>query len=230
MASGLALPGAGDVGRRAVHRLEQARALRRRSDALGSIPSEPVSMAASSLRMSPNRFSVTITSKSAGRDTSCMAALSTSRWSSGTSGNSSARTRVTVSRHSREVSRTLALSTLVTRLRLDVKATRAIRSISCDAVGAVVVGGVPVAARLAEVDAAGELAHHQQVGALDPLALERAGVQQRGARPHRAQVGEQAQPLAQAEQPLLGPRRGRVLRHRGVPLGPAHRGQQHGVG
>ena len=32
----------------------------------GSIPSEPVSIADSSLRMSPKRFSVTITSKSAG--------------------------------------------------------------------------------------------------------------------------------------------------------------------
>ena len=35
------------------------------SEALGSIPIEPVSIAASSLRMSPNMFSVTITSKSA---------------------------------------------------------------------------------------------------------------------------------------------------------------------
>ena len=130
MASGFALPGAGDVGRRAVHRLEQARARRPPSDALGSMPSEPVSMAASSLRMSPNRFSVTITSKSAGRETSCIAALSTSRWSSGTSGNSSACTRVTVSRHRREVSSTLALSTLVTFVRALRNATRAIRSIS----------------------------------------------------------------------------------------------------
>ena len=51
----------------------------------GSIPSEPVSIADSSLRMSPKRFSVTITSNSAGRETSCIAALSTSRWSSSTS-------------------------------------------------------------------------------------------------------------------------------------------------
>ena len=52
----------------------------------GSIPSEPVSIAASSLRMSPNRFSVRITSKSRGPETSCIAALSTSMWSSSTSG------------------------------------------------------------------------------------------------------------------------------------------------
>ena len=37
------------------------------SEADGSIPSEPASTAASSERMSPNRFSVTMTSKSAGR-------------------------------------------------------------------------------------------------------------------------------------------------------------------
>ena len=74
-----------------------------------------MSIAASSLRMSPKRFSVTITSNWAGAATSCIAALSTSRWSSGTSGNSSSCTRVTVSRHSREVSSTFALSTLVTR-------------------------------------------------------------------------------------------------------------------
>ena len=59
-----------------------------------------------------------------------MAALSTSRWSSATSGNSAAPTRVTVSRHRREVSSTLALSTLVTRVREEPNATRAIRSIS----------------------------------------------------------------------------------------------------
>ena len=52
----------------------------------GNIPSEPVSIAASSLRMSPKRFSVRITSKPAGRETSCIAALSTSRCSSATSG------------------------------------------------------------------------------------------------------------------------------------------------
>ena len=70
-------------------------------------------MAASSLRMSPNMFSVRITSNCDGRDTSCIAALSTSRWSSCTPAWPAA-TRVTTSRHSREVSSTFALSTLVT--------------------------------------------------------------------------------------------------------------------
>jgi hypothetical protein len=98
------------------------------SEALGSIPSEPVSMAASSLRMSPNMFSVRITSKSAGRETSCIAALSTSMCSRGVS--CSPATRSTTLRHSRDVSRTFALSTLVTFLRANSNATRAIRSTS----------------------------------------------------------------------------------------------------
>ena len=198
------------------------------SEALGSIPSEPVSMAASSLRMSPNRFSVTITSKSAGRETSCIAALSTSRCSSGTSGNSSACTRVTVSRHSREVSSTLALSTLVTLVRADSEADPGDALDLGHAVGAVVVGGVAVAARLAEVDAAGELAHHEQVGALDPVALQRAGVEQRGARAApgagwRTGRGPCAGPAAPA-------RDAGCVGIGGVPLRAADGGQQHGVG
>ena len=56
------------------------------SDADGSIPRLPARTAASSDRMSPNRFSVTITSKSAGRRTSSIAHESTSWWSSATSG------------------------------------------------------------------------------------------------------------------------------------------------
>ena len=68
MASGLADALPGDVGRRAVDGLEQARASPGSpSEAQGSIPIEPVSIAASSLRMSPNRFSVRITSKWRGR-------------------------------------------------------------------------------------------------------------------------------------------------------------------
>ena len=65
-----------------MHGLEQAGAVAAERGAEGSIPIEPVSIAASSLRMSPNMFSVTITSKWRGAATSCMAALSTSRCSS----------------------------------------------------------------------------------------------------------------------------------------------------
>jgi len=47
------------------------------SEAEGRRPSEPASTAASSLRMSPNMFSVRITSNAAGSATSRMAAVST---------------------------------------------------------------------------------------------------------------------------------------------------------
>lgn len=77
---------------------------------------EPVIWLASSERMSPNRFSVRITSNWLGSRTIYMAALSTYMWSSSTSGYSSA-TAQTVFRHRRELSSTLALSTEVTRLR-----------------------------------------------------------------------------------------------------------------
>ena len=103
------------------------------SEAEASMPSEPVICAASSERISPNMFSVTTTSKSAGRLMSCIAVLSTSRSSSSTSGYSSSWTRWTISRHMREVSSTLRLSTLVTlflRLRAASKAWRAMRSTS----------------------------------------------------------------------------------------------------
>ncbi len=94
------------------------------------MPIEPVSIAASSERMSPNRFSVRITSKCRGAATSCIAALSTSTCSSSTFGNSSEWTRITVARQRRLVSSTLALSTLDTRRRAARNPTLAIRSIS----------------------------------------------------------------------------------------------------
>jgi hypothetical protein len=87
---------------------------------------------ASSDRMSPNMFSVTMTSNWAGSRINCIAELSTSWSMSSTSGYSTA-TRCTTSRHRRDVSSTFALSTLCTRLRLvsaASNATRAMRSIS----------------------------------------------------------------------------------------------------
>jgi hypothetical protein len=48
-------------------------------DADGSIPIDPASTAPSSLRISPNMFSVTSTSKRRGFSTNCIAQLSTSR-------------------------------------------------------------------------------------------------------------------------------------------------------
>src|SRR5207249_10653409 len=102
------------------------------SAADGSMPLEPVSIAASCERMSPNRFPVTMTSHCLGLRTSCMAQLSTYMWDSSMSAwllDSS----MTTSRHSCEVSSTLALSTEQTRflrLRAASNATFAIRRTS----------------------------------------------------------------------------------------------------
>ena len=103
------------------------------SEADGSRPSEPASIEASSVRMSPNMFSVTITSKSRGRRSRCIAAASTSRCSKLTSGNSAGSMRSTTARHRREVSSTFALSTEVSlrrRARASCAARRTTRSIS----------------------------------------------------------------------------------------------------
>ena len=101
------------------------------SDALGSIPIEPVIIAASSLRMSPNMFSVTITSKRRRRaDERHRGVVDEQVLERDVRELLGVRRAATTSRHSREVSSTLALSTLVTRRRAAPKATRAIRSIS----------------------------------------------------------------------------------------------------
>jgi hypothetical protein len=89
------------------------------------------------------------------------------------------------------------------------------------------VGPIAVAARVTEVDPAGELSDDEQVGPQDSVALQRARVEQRLARPDRPQVGEQPEALAQAEEPLLGPGLVRIGR---VPLRPADGAEQHGVG
>ena len=102
------------------------------SDALASRPSEPASTDASSERMSPKVFSVRMTSNWPGFMTSCIAQLSTSISVRSTCGYSTA-TRCTILRHKRPVSRTFALSTLVTlprRLPAAAKARCAMRSIS----------------------------------------------------------------------------------------------------
>src|ERR1700723_3690905 len=87
------------------------------SDAEGSNPMDPASMDASSVRISPNMFSVTMTSKSRGLCKRCMAAESTSMCSTVTSGNSTGMMRLTVARQSREVSSTSALSTEINAAR-----------------------------------------------------------------------------------------------------------------
>src|SRR5260221_3236969 len=85
------------------------------SEAEGNMPIDPVSIEASSERMSPNRLPVTITSNCLGFLTSCMAQLSTSMWESATSGYSGAISSAR-SRHSCDVSSTFILSTEQRRL------------------------------------------------------------------------------------------------------------------
>ena len=87
-------------------------------------------------------------------------------------------------------------------------------------------GAVALATGVAEVDPAGELADDEQVGAPDALLAQWAGAEERLARLHRAQVRVQPEPLAQAQQTLLGARCARVG---GVPLRPADRPQENGV-
>ena len=106
--------------------------LRALSEADGSMPIDPVSIDASSDRMSPNMLPVTITSNCFGLRTSCIAALSTYMCSSSMSRYSPC-TSVTMSRQNCVVSSTLALSTEQTRrlrLRAVSKASRAMRRIS----------------------------------------------------------------------------------------------------
>ena len=112
---GIRDPTARDLRRRAVHRLEEPRPLRRRARRTAARPSPPVTAAATSERMSPNVFSVTTTSIVSGAFTIVIANESTSAWSSGTSGYSPAPISVTTSRQSREVWRTFTLSTEVSR-------------------------------------------------------------------------------------------------------------------
>ena len=90
-----------------------------------------------------------------------------------------------------------------------------------------VVRRVRGALALAEVHAAGELAHDQHVDAVDHLGLERAVAGQRLEALDRAQVGEELEALAHAEQSLL---RARLVRVGGVPLGAADGAEQHRVG
>ncbi len=97
------------------------------------MPSEPVSIEATSDSMSPNRLSVTMTSNCFGLRTSCMPPASASMCSSFTSLNSRACSAVITSFQSTPDFMTLRLSievTLLRRLRASSKATRPMRSIS----------------------------------------------------------------------------------------------------
>ncbi len=95
-----------------------------------------------------------------------------------------------------------------------------------DRVFAGVVSAVAAAPAISEVDAAGQLAHDQQVGALDPFGAQWTRLDESGARAHRAKVRVKGQALPEPEQPLLGPRGVRVGR---VPARTTHGAEQDGV-
>ena len=80
--------------------------------------------------------------------------------------------------------------------------------------------------RLAEIDAAGQLAHDHDVEPLDHVALQRRRVGERRITDRGTQIGVEAEVLAQAQQARLRPRLVRDVR----PFRPADGGEQHRVG
>ena len=79
---------------------------------------------------------------------------------------------------------------------------------------------------LAEIDAAGELAHDHDVEPLDDLGLQRRSRSERRIADRRPQIGVKAELLAQAQQPRLGAN----LIGNAVPFRTADGGQQDRVG
>ena len=198
------------------------------------MPSEPVSIAAASDRMSPKRLSVTITSNCFGLRTSCMAQLSARMWLNWTS-------RVVLGDGARDfVPEDAGLHDvlLVGRVELLAAGAGEVEGDAADAVDLVglvdlgVDGALLAVAEigdllgLAEIDAAGELADDQDVEAFDDLALERRGIGERGVADRGTEVGEELQVLAEAEEAGFGAH----LVGDAVPLGAADRAEDDGVG
>ena len=173
------------------------------------MPSEPVSMAATSESTSPNRLSVTITSNCLGLRTSCIAPSSASRCSSCHVREFAPCTWSTTSSHSTPDFMTLRLSAEVTLFCALPGELEGDAGDALDLVGVVdlrVDGALLAVAEigdglgLAEIDAAGQLADDDDVEALDQLALERRGIGERRIADRRTQIGEQAEILAQPQQ------------------------------
>ena len=203
-----------DVGRRAVHRLVEAEGARRRATPTAACRASPTSTDASSLRMSPNMLPASTTSNDAGRRIRCMAQESTSACSSSTSGYSRA-TRDhgrAPQPHRRQHVR------LVDRGELLAAPARGGERDARDALHLARRcrawcrrRSVPLALLLAraEVGVAGELAHEQDVDAVEQLGADRREVHQALVDRDRPQVGEQLERLAQREQAVLGAHRAR---------------------
>ena len=173
------------------------------------MPIEPVACAASSDSTSPNRLSVTMTSNCFGPPHQLHGAIVGEDMRELHVAHIPRRAASCTSwRHSTPVCMTFDFSaeaTLFDRSRARSKATRAMR---CDFAGRIdlrvdraprAVVHVPDAARLAEIDAAGELADDQDVETGDHFGLQRGRVFQRIEADRRAQIREQLEILAQAQ-------------------------------
>jgi hypothetical protein len=90
----------------------------------------------------------------------------------------------------------------------------------------VAVHGRTPAARLAEVDVTGQLANDEDVQPRHKLRLQARGLRKLLVAQRRAQVGEQPQVLAQAQDGLLGAQGPLQL----VVLPVAHGAKEHGIG
>ena len=196
------------------------------SEAEGASPMPPETEAARSERMSPKRFSVTITSYAVGCSISFIVIESTSWWSS--------RDVRVLGRHL--VGEAMPEAGRVEHVRLvdarqvpapRLRETEALAQDAADLVDAVaerVERAVRVVPALAEVEASGQLAHDQEVEALDELGPQRAD---RAAPPAAdgAEVRERLHRRAELEdaRPRAAPR---PLSHLGPPTAP----KQHGVG
>ena len=180
MASGLALPVPAMSGAEPCTGSNRPGPAGADRGARAACPIEPVSIAASSLRMSPNRFSVRITSKSGGRATRAASRRCRPAGARAACRGSPRRTsldglapQAAGLEHVGLVdARDLACARSGRRPRRSARSPRPSRCRCRRRVS-------PSRPRLAEVDAAGELADDEQVGALDALALERARVEQR---------------------------------------------------
>ena len=207
------------------------------SDADGSMPSEPARTAASSDRMSPNRFSVTMTSKTAGRRIEQHRArvdeLVVERRRPGSSARDLVDDRPPQARRREHVGLVDAGQALAARPRASSKASRTIAPDLALGVRQRVDGGrapsgvVALLRPAAEVEAAGQLADDQQVDALEQLGAERRGRRRApGGRVTGRRLANRPRPPRSANSACSG----RTARGRVVPLRPADGAEQDRVG
>ena len=178
------------------------------SEAEGSMPIEPVSIAAASDRMSPNMLGATMTSNCFGARISCIDAASTNRCVSSTSGYCLPTRGDGLAPQLHRLEHV----GLVHRAELAAARSRGAEADVRDALdlGLGVAHGVHAfaparradadAARLAVVDVAVQLAQDHEVEPLHQLGLERRGADQLGEQERRPEVGKQLQLAPQREQ------------------------------